>query len=282
MARVLILSSYVAASRVGGGAQALALARLGIEPILVPTVVFGRHPGHGAPGGAALEPEMFESVLAGVEAAGAFGGLDAVITGHFSSAGQVAAAAAAVERVRAASPGVTIIVDPIMGDADKGLYVREPVAEAIAAELIPLADVVAPNAWELERLTGLPVIDPDSAVAAARALGKPTLVSSVPMDESRPSAHERDIGAAYVLEDDAWLARHAEFGGAPKGTGDLLTAIFAACIVQRMRPDDALLVATGVVVDAVDRGNGAAELLLKDFPTELLASRWVMLEELDG
>jgi pyridoxine kinase len=280
MARVLILSSYVAASRVGGGAQALALARLGIEPILVPTVVFGRHPGHGAPGGAPLE--TFEAVLGGVEAAGAFAGLDAVITGHFSSAAQVASAAEALGRVRVASPGVRIIVDPIMGDADTGLYVREPVAEAIAAELIPLADVARPNAWELERLTGLSVTDPDSAVAAARSLGKPTLVSSVPMDDSRPSAYERDIGAAYVLEGDAWLARHAEFGGAPKGTGDLLTAIFTACIVQRMQPDDALRVATGVVVDAIDRGNGTPELRLKDFPTELFASRWVTLERLDG
>src|SRR5580698_942864 len=100
MARVLILSSFVAASRVGGGAQALALARLGIEPILVPTVILGRHPGHGPPGGAALEPEMFESVLGGVEASGAFVGLDAVITGHFSSAAQVASAVEALERVR--------------------------------------------------------------------------------------------------------------------------------------------------------------------------------------
>ena len=84
MARVLILSSYVAASRVGGGAQALALARLGIEPILVPTVLFGRHPGHGPPGGAAIEPEVFEAMLGGVEAQGLFGGgLDAAITGHF-------------------------------------------------------------------------------------------------------------------------------------------------------------------------------------------------------
>jgi pyridoxine kinase len=280
VSRILILSSFVAASRVGGGAQALALARLGIEPILVPTVVLGRHPGYGPPGGAALEPEMFEAVLGGVEAAGGFAGLDAAITGHFSSAAQVAAAAEALGRVRAASPGVTVIVDPIMGDADKGLYVREPVAEAIAAELIPIADVVAPNAWELERLTGRPVTDPASAVAAARALGKPTLVSSVRMDESRPSAYAQDIGVAYVLEDAAWLARHAEFGAAPKGTGDLLTAMFTAGKVRGMQPDDALRVATGIVADAVDRANGAAELRLKDFPTELLGSRWVTLEAL--
>src|ERR1700761_242073 len=98
MARVLILSSYVAASRVGGGAQALALARLGVEPLLGPAVLFGRHPGHGPRGGEGVEREVFEAVLGGVEAQGLFGGLDAAITGHFSSAEQVAIAAEALTR----------------------------------------------------------------------------------------------------------------------------------------------------------------------------------------
>ena len=51
MRRILILSSFVAAIRVGGGLQALVLARLGVEPVLVPTTLFGRHPGYGPPGG---------------------------------------------------------------------------------------------------------------------------------------------------------------------------------------------------------------------------------------
>ena len=77
----LILSSYVAASRVGGMAQALALAALGIEPVVVPTVLFGRHPGRGAPGGGAVAIETFDDLLAGVEADGVFARADLVITG---------------------------------------------------------------------------------------------------------------------------------------------------------------------------------------------------------
>ncbi len=142
-------------------------------------MIFGRHPGHGAPGGAAVEPDVFEAVLGGVEAQGDFARLDAVITGHFSSAGQVAIAAAAVARIKAASPAARVVVDPIMGDAGRGLYVPGPVAEALAAELVPEAHVLAPNAWELARLSGLPVSDPASAVTAARAMGRAVLVSSV-------------------------------------------------------------------------------------------------------
>jgi pyridoxine kinase len=274
MARVLILSSYVAASRVGGGAQALALARLGIEPLLVPTVLYGRHPGYGTPGGEAVEPEVFEAMLGGVEAQGLFGGLDAAITGHFSSAEQVAIAATALARVRRASPKLRLIVDPIMGDADKGLYVREPVAEALAVELVPDADVLAPNAWELARLSGREVGDPASAVAAARALGRPVLVSSL--------ADEGGIGVAYIDSGKAWLAVHDRRRHAPKGTGDLLTAIFAAALVQGRAPAEALELAAGVVAEAVEDAAGVDELPISALPTVLAASSRVRLGQIDG
>jgi pyridoxine kinase len=275
MARVLILSSFVAASRVGGGAQALALARLGIEPILAPTVIFGRHPGHGAPGGAAVEAETFEAVLGGIEASGAFEGLAAVVTGHFSSAAQIAAAAEALERVRRASPLAPIVVDPIMGDDDTGLYVREPVAEALAAELIPLADWVCPNAWELDRLTGYPATDPVAAAGAARALGKPTLVSSV-------AAGGGDIGVVMVSGHVAWLARHVRAPAAPRGTGDLLTAVFAAGLARATAPAEAFEAAVGAVAEAVALAAGAAELPLGAMPTTLAPSPRVAMERVGG
>jgi pyridoxine kinase len=274
MTRVLIISSYVAASRVGGGAQALALARLGIEPVLVPTVILGRHPGHGPPGGAAVEPATFEAVLGGVEASGAFAGLDAVITGHFSSAQQVAVTAEALERVRATSPEALVVVDPVMGDEGTGLYVREPVAEAIAAELVPMADVVAPNAWELARLSRRGVAGPAEAVAAGRALGRPVLVSSVTAGD--------DIGIVYVGADIAWLASHPRAATAPKGTGDLLTAAFTAAAIQRRSPPRSLELAAGVVAEAVARAGGAPELPIAALPTRLRRSPRVSLERIGG
>ena len=274
MPRVLILSSYVAASRVGGGAQALALARLEIEPVLVPTVLYGRHPGHGTPGGEAVEPEAFEAMLGGVEAQGQFAGLDAAITGHFSSAEQVAIAAEALSRVKRASPVCRVVVDPIMGDADKGLYVREPVAEALAAELVPDADILAPNAWELARLSGRVVADPADAAAAARKVGRPTLVSSLEAEDG--------IGVAYIDAGEAWLAVHARRRTAPKGTGDLLTAIFTAALVQGRARAEALALAVSAVAEAVEVAEGVDELPLAALPAALAASPRVTLTRLDG
>jgi pyridoxine kinase len=274
MARVLILSSYVAASRVGGGAQSLALARLGIEPILVPTVLFGRHPGHGPPGGGAVDAETFEAMIGAIEAQGLFGQLDALITGYFSMPEQVAIAADALGRVKAAAPHARLIVDPIMGDADKGLYVKEAVAEAVAALLVMCADIVAPNAWELARLSGRAVTDAASAVAAARVLGKPVMVSSIRAGD--------EIGAALVDGDGAWLASHPAVPTAPKGTGDLLTALFAAALLGGFSGPDALALAVGGVADAVDEADELDELPLAAFPTTLGASPCVSLEAIDG
>jgi len=267
MASALILSSHVASSRVGGSAQALALAQFKIDPILAPTVLYGRHPGWGEPGGAPVPIEVFEGLLEGVEASGALARADLVLTGYFASADQVLVAARAIDVVRAAprrkgARQALIVVDPIMGDAGVGLYVPQAVANAIAGELLPRADLVAPNAWELERLTGLSARDPASAVLAARRLGRPTLVSSV---ERGP-----DIGVVYADSSEAWLAAHVRSPAVPRGSGDLLTALFAAALLEGQTPAYALSRAVGGVAETV---YAAAAWEVSDLPVAAMGAR---------
>ncbi|QUD86565.1 PfkB family carbohydrate kinase [Phenylobacterium montanum] len=249
MPLALILSSHVASSRVGGFVQALALSQLKIDPVLVPTVLFGRHPGWGAPGGDPVRLDTFQGVLDGVEANGLFGVVDLVITGYFANGAQVRAAAAAIDRIRAADRGGAyakkprIIVDPIMGDDDKGLYVNAEVAEALVTELVPRADLITPNAWEMQRLTGTPVRDARAARAAGRVVGKPSLVSSV--------RHGSDLAVVYADGPEAWVAAHARLAKAPNGVGDLLTALFAAALVEDQPISYAMARAVGAVYETV-------------------------------
>jgi pyridoxine kinase len=247
MPTALILSSFVASSRVGGAMQALALTEFRFEPILIPTVLYGRHPGWGAPGGGPVPTDMFESLLDGVEANGAFEQVDLVVTGYFTSAAQVRAAARAIDAVRAAPRGPEqrkplVVVDPTMGDSGKGLYVPAEVATNLA-ELIRRADFVCPNAWELERLTGISARTPDSAVAAARLLNRPTLVSSVERGQ--------EIGVVFADRAEAWFAAHARTPDAPNGAGDLLTALFAAALSEGQPASYALARAVGGVAETV-------------------------------
>jgi hypothetical protein len=115
-----------------------------------------------------------------------------------------------------------------MGDAGKGLYIPAETADEIIADLIPRADVVACNSWELQKLTGTDARDPVSAMKAARLLGKTTLVSSV--------QRGAEIGAVLADKKEAWLAAHAKAERSPNGTGDLLTALYTPPRSWRGRP----------------------------------------------
>ena len=127
----LILSSFVAADRIGGAAQQYVLAAHRIDPVLVPTVMLGRSPAKGAQG-QVTSPELFARILADIEADAIFGEVDLVITGHFSAAAQVEIAAEVLERIRAGSSRrPAVVVDPIMGDHPNGLYVKPEVAAAV-------------------------------------------------------------------------------------------------------------------------------------------------------
>lgn len=240
----LILSSFVAASRIGGAAQQYVLAAHRIDPVLAPTVMFGRSPAKGA-AGEVTSPAVLRRMLADIEADAMFGLVDLVVTGHFSSEAQVEIAAELLKRVRAGSERRPIvIVDPIMGDAPKGLYVKPEVAAAVTDRLVPLADWITPNVWELGRLTGTVVTDTPGAVAAARRLGRPALVTSVPSGSG-------EIGLLLVDAGQAVLFAHPRLEQAPNGTGDLVTASFGAGLVEGLEPTAAAERAARAAAEAV-------------------------------
>ena len=249
MPLALVLSSFVAASRIGGAAQQYVLAAHGIDPVLAPTVMYGRSPARGSQG-QVTPPDVFARMLADIEADALFGMVDLVITGHFSLVEQVQIAADTLARVRDASERrPVIVVDPILGDAPGGLYVRPEVAEAVAARLVPLADWITPNLWELGYLAGGEISDAQGALAAARRLGKAALVSSAP-------AAADETGLLLVEAEAATLFAHPMFPKAPNGTGDLVTASFGAGLVEGLTPlaaaERAARAATEVVKAAQD------------------------------
>jgi pyridoxine kinase len=265
MALALILSSFVAASRIGGAAQQYVLAAHGIDPVLAPTVMYGRSPARGSQG-QVTAPDVFARMLADIEADAIFGMVDLVITGHFSLPEQVEIAAGVLGRVREASERPPVmVVDPILGDAPGGLYVRPDVADAVAQRLVPLADWITPNLWELGHLTGAPVEDVPTAIAAARRLGKPALITSAP-------AGDGETGVLFVDADSATLFAHPKLRKAPNGTGDLVTASFGAGLVEGLTPLAAAERAARAAAEAV---NAAQDWRAPELPIVALGPRLV-------
>jgi pyridoxine kinase len=180
--------------------------------------------------------------------------VDLVITGHFSLPEQVDIAAGVLERVRAADRAGAatgkpiVVVDPIMGDRPGGLYVKPEVAEAVAGRLVPLADWITPNLWELGRLAGEDVLGAAGAIRAVRRLGARALVTSVP-------AGAGEIGLLYVDEADACLFSHPMIPQVPNGTGDLVTACFGAGLVEGLAPLAAAERAARAAAESVKAGD---------------------------
>jgi pyridoxine kinase len=247
MAIVLILGSHVASSRVGGtlASLALGLSPYEIEPIHVPTTLLGRHPGWGPPGGGAVSSEIFAGMLEGIAANGLFAGLDAVLTNYFASADQVEIAARAIDAIKAANPKAIILVDPVMGDAPAGLYVKEEIAAALCEHLVPRADYVTPNLWELGYMTGLSTETLPQIRFAARHLGRVCLVTSVPLD--------RQIGTVLIDGAAQSACGHDLLQGVPKGTGDLFATLFLGHLVQSRQAHEALARATAGTFCAIQK-----------------------------
>jgi pyridoxine kinase len=230
-------------------AQALALMPFKIDAVVVPSVLYGRHPGWGPPGGRAVETAVMAEVLDGIAANGLFAQVDVLIAGYLVAPDQVLLAAETIDRVRAARPGVRVIVDPVLGDTGRGLFVSPAVAEATARELVARADLITPNLFELEYLAGRPIADKAAAIAPARSLGRAALVTSAP-------AGEGEIGTLYVDDVTAVLSAHRRLAKVPQGTGDLICALFAAALVEGMDAVEALTRATSGMAEALQ----AAEL----------------------
>lgn len=250
MPLVIVISSYVAASRVGGGIAPFVLAPLKVDPVLAPTTLLGRHPGWGAPGGGAVPADMLRGVLQGIEANGLYSLCDVVLTGYFTSEAQVEVAAEAIDRIRSAKRERThehapekpmIVVDPIMGDRDTGRYVPDAVAAALMRHLVPRADLVACNHWEFCEIADCSQgASAEQVAETARGSSRDWLVTSVPLEQRR--------GTGVLLsQEESVLLAHAPhtYDRVPKGTGDLLKLRYVGGLLTGETPRVALARATG-------------------------------------
>jgi pyridoxine kinase len=245
---VLSIQSQVVGARVGNSVAAFAMERLGVRVLQAPSVILGRRPDLGAPGGGAAPAEFLSAVLEGLAASGVLGEIDAVLTGYLGDSEQVAPILDIIERVKAANPKAVYVCDPVLGDEGK-IYVNDALADAMLNGLVPHADWLAPNAFELGRMTGKEINGLDDARDAARRFGKPMLISSI--------RSAIGIGNLYAAPGADWHCETARLPRAPKGTGDLLTALFVARRVRGEAPAVALEAATGAVYDVIVRSLAA-------------------------
>lgn len=265
--RVLSIQSAVAYGHVGNSAAVFPLQRIGHEVWPVHTVLFSNHTGYGAWRGPVIAGADVHEVVLGMEERGALARVDLVLSGYQGSPEIATVILDAVDRVKAANPRATYACDPVMGNAASGCFVDPAIPPLIRERVVPRADVITPNQFELGELVGTGLSDaPDldailTAADTARALGPATvLVTSV----SHAGQPADTVEMLAVDGAGAWSVRTPRLAMHANGSGDVTAALFAAHLTARGDAADALARTASSVFDLLVNtlDAGSEELLL--------------------
>ena len=269
---LLSIQSHVAYGHVGNAAAVFALQRLGIEVWPIHTVQFSNHTGYGSWRGRAFDAGMIRELMQGIGERGVLGQCDGVLSGYLGSADIGTAVLDAVQQVKRANPRARYCCDPVIGDVGRNVFVQPGVAEFMRAHAVPAADIVTPNHFELDHLTGrttASLADALAAVEMLRALG-PRIVLVTSLMTSETPADAIDLLAC----DDAgrYRLRTPKLPIAVNGAGDAIAALFFAHCLSSGSAADALSRAASAVFGVLKRTAeaGAREILLIDAQDELV------------
>lgn len=255
MARVLAFSSQVVRGHVGLSAIVPALQRLDHEVWPLPSIILSNHPGHPHAAGMRVDTAVLEEMVDALDRNGWLGEVDAVITGYLPSAGHVRLAAAIIRRLRN-SGEIEYLCDPVLGDEPKGLYIEPAAAAAIRDELVPLADVITPNRFELSWLSGTAAVSIEELRASARGLEVGTVLVT--------SARRRGLILENLLidEENAQLCAVPYRTAVPHGTGDFFSALVLGHRLNGATAVAAMARAAAGVEQAILASAGRDELAL--------------------
>ncbi len=263
--RFLSLQSHVAYGYVGNRAATFPLQRLGHEVWAVNTVEFSNHTGYGAWKGRVAPADQVADIVHGIDSLGLLPRCDVLLTGYVGDAALADVVLDTARRVRAANPRAIWCCDPVLGDIDTGIYVKPGIDAFFRDHAIPAADLITPNHFELEHLTGRKVTSMSEALAAARILlngPRLALITSL----RRHEAPDDRIEMIAVTPDAAWCVTTPLIGFdiAPNGTGDTVAALFTARWLESGDVADALGSAASSVFAVLEttRALGERELQL--------------------
>ncbi len=265
--QILSIQSSVAYGHVGNSAAVFPLQRLGVEVWPVHTVHFSNHTGYGAWKGPVMPAADVRAVIDGVEELEGnrvLPHVDAVLSGYQGGEDVGEVILDAVARVKAANPRAVYACDPVMGNAASGCFVHPSIPVLLRDRVVPHADLITPNQFELGYLTGTEphtLEDTLASVEAARAMGPRTvLVTSV----LRPDVPADDLEMLAVHGSEGWLVRTPRLPLKANGSGDVTTALFTAHLLESGSAREALERTASSVFDllSITYDSGERELQL--------------------
>ncbi len=265
---ILSIQSLVAYGHAGNSAALFPLQRLGHETWPVITVHFSNHTGYGDWKGPLLTAQDVADVVQGVRDRGALARCDAVLSGYQGAEDVGSVILDTVATVRSLNPDAIWCCDPVMGDVGRGMFVRPGIPEFMRDRVVPAADVITPNHFELDYLAGTTTTTLPELLDAAdvvRATGPETvLVTSVIVGDTPQDA----LDMVAVGAGGAWRVRFPRLSVNPPGAGDLTAAVFLANLLDRYDVPTTLARTASSVFAVVEATEAAGEQEMRIVQTQ--------------
>jgi pyridoxine kinase len=232
---VISIQSHVVFGHAGNSSAVFPMRRMGVDVWPINTVQYSNHTQY-AEGwtGKAIPADEITELMQGLDNIQKLPQCAGLISGYQGSAAQCDAVAQAVQRLKQRNSQALYVCDPVMGDPEKGCIVADGIKEKFLEQLLPMADVIVPNQYELTQLTGVEIHTLDDAIKACHvALEKGPKIVLV---KHLHSLSQSQFCMMLATEKVVFLAKrpHIPFAKAPVGVGDLITGVFTASLIKGM------------------------------------------------
>lgn len=261
---LLSIQSHVAYGHVGNASAAFPLQRLGAEVWPVHTVQFSNHTGYGAWRGQVFGADLVRDVVTGIEERGVLPKCDGVLSGYMGDAAIGEAIVGAAAKVKSANGKAQYCCDPVIGDVGRGVFVRQGIPEFIRGKAVPAADVITPNQFELDYLSGIETKTLTDALKAIKRLHgagpKTILVTSLHVEDTPKDSIDLLVSGA----DGQFRLRTPLLEISVNGAGDAIAALFFFHLLKTGSSAEALSNAASSIFGLMKRTKeaGAREILL--------------------
>jgi len=220
--------SHVAAGVVGNTAASTVNAAFGRAFWAMPTVFYSNHPAGRAFAGEVVSAQMLAECVATFQENGLIDHVGCIQSGYLGAAAHASVVLSLLTAARKTGRAVPYACDPVLGDQAAGLYVPTDIAAAVRDELVPAADIVTPNLFELGYLTGAPVettVDIWAAMQVLQAAGPSVVVATSVRTSDTPLEH---LDTFLLDGANGWVVTTPHVDSPAHGAGDVLIAAFLA------------------------------------------------------
>lgn len=254
--KILSIQSHVVHGYVGNRAAVFPLQLLDFEVDNVNSVQFSNQTGYKSFRGQRLNSDDLSDLFLGLKENELLN-YTHVLTGYVGNEAFLNKLADIIEELKQKNPNIVYLCDPVLGDNDK-LYVPEGLIKIYIDRVIPLANIITPNLFELEIIYGKKITkesDIFEALNYCHSRGTPVVIVSSSKSFDELNSNSLCLYASSKDSEHLIKIKFDRLSGSFAGTGDAFAAQFLAWFTVLKDLKDACEHAISAMLHILNRTN---------------------------